>query len=162
MRAGVPAAIAFIAASRSRTSTGCQTTSSGRADGGRPGRCHARSRVRPCRRSSRCPPANPVAPVTGVGPSDMLLGACARPVLLLVVRAERRILVLDWPPPPLVVAIPRDGGGEPLFKPLLRCPPETPQLCRVEGVAPVVSWPIGDRTDEGRRASGQLEDAMGQ
>src|SRR5579864_864897 len=162
MRAGVSAAIAFATPSRSSTSTGCHRTSSDTAGGGVPGRCHARSRARPRRRSNKCPPANPVAPVTSVGPSDMRLGPCARPVLLLVVLAERGILVFDGPPPPLVVAIPRDRSGEAVVKLLPGRPAEPPQLGRIERVAPVVPGPIGDRADEGRRAPGQLEDAMGE
>ena len=136
--------------------------SSDAAGGGVPGRCHARSRARPRRRSSRCPPANPVAPVTRVGPSAMSeLRARAGPVLLLVVLAERRLLFLDSA---ATTTGSRDTTRRSRASPSsnVSCGAQPSARSFVVSSAYRRSWPgpIGDRPDERRRATGQLEDAM--
>src|SRR5574338_531054 len=52
-------------------------------------------------------------------------------ILRFVVRLERRVLVLDRAPPPLVVAVPCDGLGQPFVERHLRPPPERLQFRRV-------------------------------
>src|SRR6185503_1830482 len=95
-------------------------------------------------RSSRWPPANPVAPVMSGTPGTRSAAA----VLALVVLAELGVLVLDRPPPPLVVAVPRDSFREALFERLPRPPAERLQLRGVERVAAIVAGTIGHRLDQ--------------
>ena len=60
-----------------------------------------------------------------------------------------------------LLAIPRDGGGEPVLERHLGPPAEPAQLRRVERVAAIVPGPIRDRLDERRRAArASVEDPM--
>src|SRR5215203_181903 len=53
-------------------------------------------------------------------------------VLGLVVGAERRIAVLDRPPPPLILTVPRHGGGKPCLECNLGLPTQPLQLAGIE------------------------------
>src|SRR6266542_4050884 len=124
-------------------------------------RCaHACARSpRDVNRSSRWLPANPVAPVMS-GTAATRVSAVT--VLSLVVLAVFRVLVLDRPPPPLVLAIPVHSFREPLVKAFLWFPSKRLELRGVERIASVVSGAIRDRRDQGGRLSDQIEDAVGQ
>ena len=69
-------------------------------------------------------------------------------VLSLVVRLERRIALLDRPPPPLVLLIPPHGLDETALERHLRCPSDSTKLGGIETVAAIVTGTIGDRLDQ--------------
>src|ERR1051325_1429115 len=72
----------------------------------------------------------------------------AAAVLALVVLAELGVLVLDRPPPPLVVAVPPDGFCEAVVERLARPPAQRPQLPGVERIAAIVAGTVGHRLDQ--------------
>src|SRR3712207_8518656 len=53
--------------------------------------------------------------------------------------------VLQRAPPPLVVAVPRNGLVQRLVKVELRLPPQVPHAARIDGVPQVVPGPVGDQ-----------------
>src|SRR5664280_2201418 len=71
-----------------------------------------------------------------------------RPVLLFVVAAELAVVVLDRPPPRLVLRVPAHGLGKPTLERHQRRPPQVAQLRRRERVAAVVADAVGDRVDQ--------------
>ena len=78
-------------------------------------------------------------------------------ILGLVVGAESRIVFLDGPPPPFVIAIPPDRVLQSVGELGSRAPAKRPELRRVQAIAPVVAWPIGHRLDQGFRAVHERE-----
>src|SRR5262249_1941526 len=152
MTDGRAASSARRTASRSRRSTADQRTPGRAAGSWPPARAIACTSAPPAtRRSSRWPPANPVAPVTSGRPCTSIPGRSAAAVPFLAVPPEGRILILDRPPPRLVLPVPADGGREPGVEVLARRPAERRQLRRVERVAPIVARAIRHRCDERRR-----------
>src|SRR5262245_22912985 len=117
MMDGRAASSARRTASRSRRSTESQRTPGCAAGAWPPSRASACTSSPPAvSRSTRCPPANPVAPVTSGRPCPPAAARSAVAVLFLVVLPERRILILDRPPPGLVLAVPLHRAGEPLLE----------------------------------------------
>src|SRR5439155_18808316 len=65
-------------------------------------------------------------------------------------------------PPPAVRPVPFDRCGERRLERPARMPPERAHLRRVDGLAPVVSGPVGHVRDERLRLPTQPQDAAGQ
>src|SRR5215471_12771732 len=161
MTEGRVASSARRTASRSRRSTASQCTPGCDAGCCPPSRAKACTALPPAvSRSTRCPPANPVAPVTSGRPGPALPARSAVAVLFLVVLPERRILILDRPPPGLVLAVPLHRAREPLLELLARRPAERFELLRAQRVAAVVPGAVGDRLDERRGLADELEDPV--
>src|SRR3954469_9137446 len=81
-------------------------------------------------------------------------------VLRLVVRPERGVVLLDRPPPPLVLAVPVDHLAQADLELDLWRPAETAQLRRIEAVPTIVPGSIGDRLDQRQRLAELRQDAM--
>ena len=81
-------------------------------------------------------------------------------VLVLVVLLEGGVLVLDGPPPRLVVEIPPHGLGEPLLEVGPWTPAERRDLRRVERVPAIVPRPIRHGSDERRGLAEEVEDPV--
>src|ERR1051325_561367 len=129
MTDGRVASSARRTASRSSSSTVSQCTPGYRSGGWPPARANACASPPPAiSRSRRCPPANPVAPVTSGRPRPPAAGRSAVAVLFLVVLPERRVLILDRTPPGLVLAVPLPRAREPLLEILARRPAERFEL----------------------------------
>ena len=160
MTEGRAADSASRSACRSRRSTAAQAIESPGV-GAAPPRCaHATTGPPPdTSRSTRWPPAKPVAPVMSGSPAT---GRSAVAGLFLVVPAERRIFVLDRPPPALVVAVPLHGLRETVFEPLAGLPAQRLELAGVERVAAIVALPVRDRLNQRDGLAGQLENAVGE
>src|SRR5215207_1360009 len=86
----------------------------------------------------------------------------AAAVLRFVIRLEGRIALLDRPPPPLVLAIPRDRFCQTLVKRHLGLPAQGAELAGVERVAAIMSLPVLDGRDERCWFAHELQDAMRQ
>src|SRR3990170_6847272 len=98
--------------------------------------------------ASRCPQIRP----RGADSS-------AKPVGVLAAVVGEVLARLDRLPPVAAGAVPLDRLGETVLEAPLRPPAERAPPRRVEGVAAVVTGPIGHVADEPRVGARQLEDA---
>jgi len=80
----------------------------------------------------------------------------------LVIRLERRVVVLDRLPPPPVPAIQSTVARSPSANATCGAPAQRLQLGGIERVPSIVADAVRDRSDERRRLLRQLEDAPGQ
>src|SRR3954465_15969733 len=82
----------------------------------------------------------------------------ARAVLLLIVRLELRVAILDRAPPRLVSHVPPHRSLQRLFEIRAEAEAEVFELFGGDGVAAVVALAIGDLLDQRRRLARDLED----